>query len=146
VNVNTTAGNLLALLCLFPGASWAYDINDGHLHYNQIVWKDLPADQALGYMTESGIDRAIVSSTPAEGTEQLYRLAGDRIIPFIRPYRSLKDVLTWHSDPEIVTYVKQKVATGIFRGFGEFHMWIEHMEGSILPELMQIYKFRGRVL
>lgn len=116
----------------------AYDLNDGHIHYNEVIWGDLPPDQALEYMAENGIDRAIVSSTPAQGTEMLYQLAPNRIIPFIRPYRTLRDVKTWHNNPEIVTYIKNKAATGIYRGFGEFHMWIEHMQGSIVPELMQI--------
>lgn len=116
----------------------AYDLHDGHIHYNEAIWQGLPADQALEYLAENRIQRAIVSSTPAEGTERLYRLAPERIIPFIRPYRTLKDVLTWHSNPEILAYIKSKAASGIYRGFGEFHMWIEHMEGSILPEVMQV--------
>lgn len=129
----------LLILCGWISlACQAYDLNDGHIHYNQVIWEALPPDQALEYMAENHIGRAIVSSTPAQGTEMLYRLAPNRIIPFIRPYRTLRDVMTWHTNPEIVTYIKNKAATGIYQGFGEFHMWIEHMQGSIVPELMQI--------
>ena len=117
----------------------AMDIYDGHIHYNKTIWKRLPAEAAVGHLVDSDIQRAIVSSTPAEGTEALYRVAPERIIPFIRPYRSTRDVQTWHHNPEILDYIRGKAKTGIYRGFGEFHMWHEHLDGqSIVPQLMQI--------
>ena len=124
----------------------AQELHDGHIHYNQTIWRDLPPDHALEYMTESGISRAIVSSTPTEGTERLYRLAPDRVIPFIRPYRTLADVMSWHNNREILSHIKKKAVTGIYRGFGEFHMWIEHMPGSIIPELAQFAADQGWAL
>jgi len=125
----------------------AFELHDAHLHYNQNVWKRLPPEQAIQFLVENNIQRAIFSSTPEKGTEMLYALAPDRIIPFIRPYRAYKDVLTWHHDPEIIEYIRAQAAKGIYRGFGEFHMWIEHLDGkSILPELMQIAAQQNWVL
>lgn len=123
---------------LLSGHTWAYDINDGHLHYNQDVWDQLSAEQALRVMTENGIDRAIVSSTPAAGTVKLYELSKPRIIPFIRPYRVFRDRFTWHSDPSIIEYIKQQLNTGIYQGFGEFHLFKEHKDTEIVRTLMKM--------
>ena len=136
----------LVFIYCFSLPGHARELHDGHIHYNAAIWQDLPPDQALEYMAESGIGRAVVSSTPAEGTEKLYRLAPDRVIPFIRPYRTLTDVKTWHNSREILAYIKDKAATGIYRGFGEFHMWIEHLPGSIVPELAQLAADQGWAL
>lgn len=117
--------------------SWAYEINDGHVHYNQDVWDQLSPEQALHLMSENGIDRAIVSSTPAAGTVKLYELSNRRIIPFIRPYRVYRDRFTWYSDPGIIDYIQQQLNTGIFRGFGEFHLFKEHKNTDVVRTLMK---------
>jgi len=115
----------------------AYEINDGHLHFNQDVWEQLSAEQALRVMSENGIDRAIVSSTPAAGTVSLYKLSKRRIIPFIRPYRVFRDRFTWHSDPSIIEYINQQLNSGIFQGFGEFHLFKEHKDTPVVRALMK---------
>ena len=130
---------LFVVVLLFLSApAGAYGLNDGHIHYNQDVWNDLSARDALRLLTESGIQRAIVSSTPAAGTEKLYRLSPERIIPFLRPYRTYRDRYTWHSDSTVIDYVKQQLATGIYRGFGEFHLFRKHKDSNVVRQLMQV--------
>ena len=129
---------LIVLSSLITGETWAYKINDGHLHYNQDVWDQLTAEQALRVMSDNGIDRAIVSSTPAAGTIKLYQLSNRRIIPFIRPYRVFRDRFTWHSDPGIIEYINQQLKLGIFRGFGEFHLFKDHKDTAVVRALMKI--------
>ncbi len=126
------------LLFALSVSSWAYGLNDGHIHYNQDVWNDLSANDALRLLTESGIQRAIVSSTPTAGTEKLYRLSPERIIPFLRPYRTYRDRYTWHSDSTVVDYIKQQLATGIYQGFGEFHLFRKHKDSPVVQQIMQI--------
>jgi hypothetical protein len=138
---------LIILGLLLASVAHAYKLHDAHLHYNESVWKRLPADQAIRFLVEHNIERAVFSSTPDKGTEMLYEIAPDRVIPLTRPYRSNHDVLTWHHNPEIVEYTRQQAAKGIFRGFGEFHMWFHHLDGkSIMPEIMQIAAEQGWVL
>ena len=130
---------LLFIIVFITTTVHAYNLHDAHLHYNQSIWKRLPPGQVIHYLVENDIQRAIFSSTPEKGTEMLYEIAPDRIIPFIRPYRSYGDVLSWHHNPEIVDYIREQAGKGIYQGFGEFHMWIEHLDGnSVLPEIMQI--------
>ena len=138
---------LLFIVVFITTTVHAYNLHDAHLHYNQSIWKRLPPGQVIHYLTENDIQRAIFSSTPEKGTEMLYEIAPDRIIPFIRPYRSYSDVLSWHHNPEIVDYIREQAGKGIYQGFGEFHMWIEHLDGnSVLPEIMQIAAEQDLVL
>lgn len=131
------------LSVLVTGPGWAYEINDGHLHYNEDVWGQLTAEHALRVMSENGIDRAIVSSTPVDGTVRLYELSKRRIIPFLRPYRVFRDRFTWHSDPSIIDYINQQLKTDIFRGFGEFHLFKDHKDTVVVRTLMQMMVARN---
>jgi hypothetical protein len=130
---------LLITLLLSPLLAMAYELHDAHIHYSKSVWQRLPPEDALRHMAEQDIRRAIVSSTPTEGTEMLYRLAPDRVIPFLRPYRDQKERMTWHHQPEIISYIQSRASSGIYRGFGEFHIWKEDLDGnSIFPQVLQI--------
>jgi len=126
------------LLFLYITPSWANNLNDGHIHYNKDVWNDLSPKQVFSLLTENGIKRAIVFSTPTTGTEKLYKLSPQRVIPFLMPYRVVRDRFTWHSDQTIVDYVKQQLLTGIYKGFGEFHLFKEHKDTTVIRQLMQL--------
>jgi hypothetical protein len=76
----------------------------------------------LAILDRAGVRRALVSSTPDDGTLKLYDKAPQRIVPFLRPYRSREDMLTWHSDPAVQMYVEERLTRGIYKGIGEFHL------------------------
>jgi hypothetical protein len=118
-------GLLLTVVC-WVGAtlSSAQDlpIFDAHIHYSQPDWAVLTPDQVLAILDRAGIRRALVSSTPDDGTLKLYDKAPERIVPFLRPYRSREDMLTWHSDPAVQAYVEERLKRGIYQGIGEFHL------------------------
>ncbi len=138
---------LLSLLLTPVAVAQPYKLQDAHLHYNWSVWKRLPPEQVSDFLLQQNIERAAISSTPDKGTEMLYELNPDRIIPFTRPYRSNADVLTWHYNPELIEHTRRQAAKGIFRGLGEFHFWFHHLNGkSIIPELMQIAKEQNWVV
>jgi len=134
--VSVKVFSFLLLLSITP--LWASNLNDGHIHYNKTVWNDLSPQQVFSYLTENGIDRVIVFSTPTAGTEKLYKFSPQRVIPFLMPYRVFRDRFTWHSDPTMVDYVKQKLSTGIYKGFGEFHLFKDHKDTVVIRQLMQL--------
>ena len=116
---------LLTVLCWIGVApSYAQDlpIFDAHIHYSQPDWAVLTPDQVLAILDRAGVRRALVSSTPDDGTLRLYDKAPQRIVPFLRPYRSREDMLTWHSDPAVQTYVEERLTRGVYKGIGEFHL------------------------
>lgn len=129
---------LLPLLILSCESLLAMEINDGHMHYNYDVWTRLPPKTALKQLENNGIQRAIFSSTPAEGTQILHKLAPDKIIPFIRPYRNIRDRFTYHSDPTIIQYLEDEIASGIYHGIGEFHLFAPHKDTTVVKDMMQL--------
>jgi predicted TIM-barrel fold metal-dependent hydrolase len=68
------------------------------------------------------VRRAIVSSTPDDGTLKLYEKAPKGVVPFLRPYRTRDDMGSWPSDPGVQAYVEERLKRGIYRGIGEFHL------------------------
>jgi len=134
---------LLSLLLFNPLTVSALQTNDGHIHYNDDIWQDLAPQHALELLDDVQINRAIVFSTPAEGTKKLYRLAPDRIIPFLRPYRVFRDRFSWHSDAAMLAYVKREIESGFYRGFGEFHLFREHKNTAVVQQMMQLVAQHG---
>jgi hypothetical protein len=114
------------------GAAQELPIFDAHIHYSQPDWGVLSAEQALATLEQAGVRRALVSSTPDDGTLKLYEQAPQRIIPFLRPYRTRQDIGTWHSDPAIQGYVEERLARGIYWGIGEFHLEAAHADAPVV--------------
>ena len=95
---------------------------DAHIHYSQGDWDTLSPEQALAILERAGVRRALVSSTPDDGTLTLYQADPKRSIPFLRPYRTRGDMAGWHSDPAVQANVEGRLARGIYKGIGEFHL------------------------
>jgi len=105
-----------------PGSAQDLPIFDAHIHYSQPDWSVLTPEQVLAILDRAGVRRALVSSTPDDGTLKLYDKAPQRIVPFLRPCRSREDLLTWHSDPAVQMYIEERLTRGIYKGIGEFHL------------------------
>src|SRR6266536_1399688 len=122
---------LLALAFLMlstPVRSAEPPLFDGHIHYSRPDWTAYTPDQVFAILDQAGVRRALVSSTPDDGTLKLYEQAPQRIIPFLRPYRTRQDMGSWHSDPAIQRYVEERLARGIYKGIGEFHLDAAHAD------------------
>lgn len=98
-------------------------IIDTHVHFNRETWSVYSPYEALALLDAAGVQRALVSSTPDDGTLRLYELAPDRIVPMLRPYRSAADFVTWTTDPSVVVDIEERLASGVpYRGIGEFEL------------------------
>lgn len=109
-----------------PGAASAppeLPIFDTHIHYSAPDWTEYPPERILGIMQRAGIKRALVSSTPDDGTITLHRHDPQRVVPILRPYRTRDDMGTWWQDEAIVTYLEQRLRLGVHKGIGEFHLF-----------------------
>lgn len=118
-----TRGFLL-FFWLSTGLGLAQDlpIFDAHIHYSGPAWEAYPPEAALAILDRAGVRRALVSSTPDDGTLRLYERAPGRIVPFLRPYRSREDMGGWTRNLDILAYVEERLKRGIYRGIGEFHI------------------------
>ena len=136
-------GVILLLVSLFaPGqtvmADTALEIFDGHIHYSSDVWDKLPPQRALELLSEAGITRALVSGTPGEGAERLYREAPDRVVPFLRPYSKPEHRYTWSGEAGVLNYLREQLARVPYRGIGEFHLSGEDVHNPVVGEVVTL--------
>ena len=131
----------LAISCwglLLPLTTSAEQLFDGHIHYNQDEWEIISPGNALERLDRAGIGKAFVSSTPTEGTEKLYRLAPDRIIPVLRPYRSRADRRTWFDDAELRSRLEANIENVPYRGIGEFHIFGANASTPVVDDVIAL--------
>lgn len=111
---------------------------DGHLHYSADVWADYPVNKILSLLDQVGIQRALVSSTPNEGTVRLYQAAPARIIPELRPYRTNDDIGNWFANPQVYGMMTEELQRGIYRGIGEFHLYGDNAKSPGVKRIVDL--------
>ena len=127
---------LLVLVGLATAAIGAeLPIFDAHIHFSKPAWDVYTPQRALDILARAGVRRALVSSTPDDGTLKLYDLAPKTIVPFLRPYRTRDDMSTWTRDPAVAAYVEARLKRDVHRGIGEFHMGAADVDGATVKRL-----------
>lgn len=111
---------------------------DAHIHYSSDAWDDYPLNEVLAIMEKAGIQRALVSSTPDDGTLRLFEAAPERVVPELRPYRSGGDMGTWHSDASLLPYIEERLRRGIYRGIGEFHLSADKVDSPVVRRVAEL--------
>jgi hypothetical protein len=134
------------LWCLSSAVNATQPVFDAHIHYSEDVWEALPPGKALQKLGEAGIHRAVVSATPAEGAERLYRADPARVVPFLRPYLSRAHRYTWHRDPAIPDWLRAQLGRIPYRGIGEFHVFGADATSPVVQDTIDIARQRGLVL
>ena len=97
-------------------------IFDTHVHYKEPAWEVYPPDSIIDLLKKSGVEKALVSSSPDEGTRMLYREDPERIIPFLRPYHDDINSSNWYSKDKVFPYMLGRLEMPIYKGIGEFHI------------------------
>jgi predicted TIM-barrel fold metal-dependent hydrolase len=80
------------------------------------------------------------------GTLRLHARAPDRIVPILRPYRTRADMGTWTTDASILPYVRERLARGVYKGLGEFHLSAEQAGDPVLREFANLAARHGLFL
>ncbi len=125
-----------------PVHAQALQIFDAHIHYSQSDWDTLTPERALSVLARANVFRALVSSTPDDGTLKLYDRAPRGIVPFLRPYRNRGDMATWPHDPAVAAYVEERIKRGIYRGIGEFHLSAGDVEAPVVKRFAALAEQR----
>ena len=115
---------------------------DTHVHYSRDAWGVFAPAQILKILAAAGVKRALVSSTPDEGTLKLHRAAPGRIVPILRPYRTRADVSGWTRSQEVFEYLSKRIGRGIYKGIGEFHILDE--AGANTPQIKGLVRIAVR--
>ena len=113
----------LCLMVLLPASLSAEPLFDAHLHYNAADAARYSPQQIIARLERNGIERAVVSGTPASHTASLYRQAPGRIVPLLGVYRSHDDKIAWPDDATLPERVEAELNLGPWRGIGELHIF-----------------------
>jgi len=119
---------------------------DSHLHYGGEDVKHYSPEQVIEIFDRNKIEYALVSSTPNDGTEQLYQYAPKRIIPFLGLYRTLGDKRDWMWDESVIPRLVKALESGIYRGIGEFHIFAKDRKSPVLKRVVEIAVERNLML
>jgi amidohydrolase family protein len=138
----------LAAALLLPGATLRAQmaelpIFDTHIHYSAPDWTEYPEARILGILQQAGIKRALVSSTPDDGTIKLYQKDPQRIVPILRPYRTREDMGHWWQDPSVIPYLESRLALKVHKGIGEFHLYGGQVGTPVIKRLTEIVLREG---
>ncbi|MGH1440675.1 MAG: amidohydrolase family protein [Cellvibrionaceae bacterium] len=118
-------------------------IIDSHIHYSHDAWEEFPPKEALKILQESGLKKAFVSSSSDEGTQKLYSLAPDFIVPVLRPYRERGETFSWKSDESVIGMLSNLLKQNTYLGIGEFHAFGKDMELPVLKSVIALAKQYG---
>ena len=113
-------------------------IFDTHIHYSAPDWAEYPEERILGILAQAGVKRALVSSTPDDGTIRLYQKDPKRIVPILRPYRTREDIGHWWQDPSVIPYLESRLALKVHKGIGEFHLFGGQTGTPVIKQLIEI--------
>lgn len=97
-------------------------IFDTHVHYKEPAWEVYPPDTIIALLKSTGVVKALVSSTPDEGTRMLYKEDPALIVPFLRPYHDDINSSNWYLKERVYPYILERLEMPIYKGVGEFHI------------------------
>ncbi len=137
---------LFALLACFGARAAELPIFDAHLHYSHDAWDMLPAKDVIGILHRAGVKRGMVSSSGDDGTQRLYAMAPELIIPVLRPYRSRGEIATWAHDDTVPGYLEQRLKNYRYIGIGEFHLYGADADLPVPRAMVRLAKQRGLFL
>lgn len=142
---------LLALLLAIVLAAPLYAAEraptfDAHIHYNADSREAYAPQAVLARLDEAGVARALVSSTPNEGTLALHAAAPERIVPLLRPYRTDADRGRWYRDESLPAFLDDQLRRGQYRGIGEFHLYGDQARTPVIARLLDLARTRGLLL
>src|SRR6266508_6204679 len=119
---------------------------DAHIHYSAPDWASHPPERVLAILARAGIQRALVSSTPDDGTLALYEKDPKRIVPILRPYRTREDMGKWWEDPTVIPYLEERLRRRVHRGIGEFHLYADQVRTPVIKRLTELAMRENLVL
>lgn len=103
---------------------YAGPLIDAHVHYSHDAWDMLPPDKAIAVLrNEARLKRVLVSSSSDDGTQKLYAIAPDLIVPELRPYRRRGELSTWMKDDSVIAHLEDRLRRYRYVGIGEFHLY-----------------------
>ncbi|RED52055.1 amidohydrolase family protein [Aestuariispira insulae] len=131
---------LAGLASSFGTAADELPLIDGHIHYSHDAWEETPPEQAIEILRAAGLWKALVSSSSDEGTQKLYQLAPDLVVPVLRPYRKRGELGRWFRDETVPDMLAERIAQYHYLGIGEFHVSGADADSQVMRAVVQLAK------
>ena len=127
-------------LCLLPVALSAQSLPlvDAHIHYSHDAWERLPPEKAVGILKQAGLKKAFISSSSDEGTQMLYAVDPELVVPVLRPYRRRGEIGSWMHDETIPDMLTSLMEKNTYAGIGEFHAFGDDIELPVLQRVIEL--------
>ena len=77
------------------------------------------------------------------GTQELYALAPDMVLPSLRPYRAPGDSSTWVHDQSVVEFVERRLQEGRYAAIGEFHAYGSDIDLPVVVRMIELAREHG---
>ena len=115
--------SLILVLLVLTSSAIADELQlvDVHIHYSHDAWERTPPAAAVKLLRSAGLRKAFVSSSSDEGTQKLYQIAPDLVVPVLRPYRRRGEISSWMYDESVVSMLSERLDENYYAGIGEFH-------------------------
>jgi predicted TIM-barrel fold metal-dependent hydrolase len=112
-------------------------IFDVHVHYSRDAWNSYDPGAIEKILRAAGVRRALVSSSPDDGTLKLRAANPEMFVPMLRPYYDGVTNATWHRENQVVAYIDERLKSGVYKGIGEFHLWsVEDAQSPVVRRVI----------
>ncbi len=132
-----------ALLIPLMARAAATPVIDAHIHYSHDAWETIPPEKAVEILRSAGLKKALVSSSSDEGTQKLYLIAPELVVPVLRPYRKRGEISSWKYDESVVAMLSERLSRNRYAGIGEFHAFGDDIELPVLRQVIELAKQYG---
>lgn len=121
-------------------------IFDTHAHYSRNSWSLYSPRDILDKLIAANVARALVSSSPDEGTRRLQALDPVRIAAGLRPYHDDVTTTNWETHEKTLPYLEERIDSPIYVALGEIHVHVENVESPIFQSAIQRALARDLIL
>ncbi len=145
--IRCLASILIALILAGPAAASELPIFDAHVHYSRDAWDSFTPAEIARLLEKAGVPRALVSSSPDDGTLMLQRFDPQRFVAELRPYRGTVNSGNWFGDDATPKYLSRRLQAGDYTGIGEFHLFDQkHAESATVRAVVKLALARKLIL
>ncbi len=121
---------------------------DMHVHYNAPAWRVFDPPYVKTLFKAAGIARALVGSTPDEGTQRLAKAHPATVVPMFTPYAGDITARNWTRHPDrVLPRMRDRLAKARYAGIGEIHIYdVKDVDWTTIGEVVEIARRRGLFL
>lgn len=119
---------------------------DAHAHYSAPAAAAFSPEAIVARLDAAGVRRLVVTSSPPQLAQQLYRRAPERVILLLGVYDSDLNKANWVHDAGLPARVAAQLRDGTWAGIGELHLFAGDAQQPVFAQLVRLAAAGKRVL